>query len=164
MKTLLVLRHAKSSWSDPSLNDHDRPLSKRGKQAAPRMGRLLLSEELVPDLIISSSAKRARKTAQKVATAMEYHGSIELSPQLYLGGPEAYLERIQASDAHIQRIMVVGHNPDVEELIAMLCGGTERMPTAALAHIEAAIPDWRELDAGCDARLVNLWRPRELAS
>ena len=90
MKTLLILRHAKSDWETPDVADHDRPLNGRGKRDAPRMGRLLRDENLVPDLIISSTAKRARKTAKLVAEASGYEGEIRLAETLYLAGPEAY--------------------------------------------------------------------------
>ena len=83
MKTLLLLRHAKSSWKHPELADHDRPLNKRGKRDAPSIGQLVSDKGLVPDLIMSSTAKRARKTARAVAKASGYKGKIELTPTFY---------------------------------------------------------------------------------
>jgi len=87
MKSVLILRHAKSSWKHPDVNDHDRPLNKRGKRDAPHMGEILQNEHLVPDLIISSSAKRARSTAKAVAKAAEYKGDITFNQSLYAAPP-----------------------------------------------------------------------------
>ena len=90
MKSLLILRHAKSSWKHPELSDHNRPLSKRGKNDAPRMGNLLKKEKLIPDMIISSTAIRAHLTAEAVAKACGYKAEVTLNRSLYAAGPEAY--------------------------------------------------------------------------
>ena len=115
MKTLLILRHAKSSWKDPDLPDHDRPLNKRGKHDAPRMGKLLKDEDLIPDLILSSTAIRAKKTAELVARACKYKGKIVLNHSLYGAEPTAYLKILEGlSDKHIAAL-VVGHSPSVDQ-------------------------------------------------
>ena len=164
MKTLLLLRHAKSSWDDPSLPDHDRPLNGRGKASAPMMGALILERGLVPERIVTSSAKRARKTAKLVAKACAYGGDIEREPALYLAGPDAYLRTIHAlGDAPVDPLMLVGHNPDMEDLIVLLTGQAARMPTAALAVIALDVADWSQVRFDETAKLVNVWRPRELA-
>ena len=95
MKTLLIMRHAKSSWKEQDLPDHDRPLNKRGKNDAPRMGKLLKDEDLVPDLIMSSTAVRAKKTAELVAKACKYKGKIVLNHSLYGAEPAAYLKILE---------------------------------------------------------------------
>ena len=87
MKTQLVLRHAKSSWNDPALDDHERPLNKRGRRDAPRMGELVREYGLIPDVVISSDAVRARLTAEAVAEAARYAGEILLDPHLYMACP-----------------------------------------------------------------------------
>lgn len=162
MKTLLVLRHAKSSWSNAHLADHDRPLNSRGKEDAPRMGRLLEREGLVPDLIISSSAERALRTAEFAAIAAGYDAEIEVTRQLYHAEPEEYSEVLNGvKDSH-DRVMVVGHNPGIEDLVEQLGGQYQRMPTGALAQIELAINSWKELGEETNGRLVNLWRPKEV--
>lgn len=164
MKTLLLLRHAKSSWDNPALADHDRPLNPRGKASAPVMGTLILEHGLTPDLIVTSSAKRARKTAKKVANACDYRGTIRQERALYLAGPEAYLEAIHAvGEASPERLMLVGHNPDMEDLVSLLTGRAERMPTAALAVIHLDVSDWRDVRFDETGKLVAVWRPRELA-
>lgn len=162
MKTLLILRHAKSSWADARLADHDRPLNKRGKRDAPRMGQLLHDEDLVPDLIVSSTAKRARATAAAVAEAADYDGEVRLDPSLYHGEPEDYYEVLRTLEDDLQRVMVVGHNPGMEALVEALTDQDEHLPTAALAHVTLPIDRWREVDDECRGRLVHLWRPREL--
>ena len=162
MKTLLILRHAKSSWGDEELSDHDRPLNKRGKRDAPRMGKLLRDTALAPDLIISSTAKRARKTAAKVAKSCRYEGVIELAGELYLAVPSAYLEVLRNVADHYERVMVVGHNPGLEDLLTLLTGERTPLPTAALAHIAVDIPSWHELSEDSRGNLLDLWRPKEL--
>lgn len=160
MKTLLILRHAKSSWKDNSLADHDRPLNKRGKRDAPRMGELIHAEGLVPDLIISSTALRARTTALAAAEACGYEEEIRLSPDFYHGDPESYLQLLRALPAALDRVMVVGHNPGLEDLLEDLTGAYERLPTAALAQIALPVSDWGELALDGNGLLENLWIPK----
>lgn len=162
MKTLLILRHAKSSWKDDTLPDHDRPLNKRGKQDAPRMGKLLQEKGLVPDLIISSTAKRARKTAEMVAEESGYEGEIQLERDLYAFEPTAYLEELAQIEDHFQTILIVGHNPGLEELVEQLTGEFARLPTAALAQVSLPVESWSDLDEETQGQLSNLWRPKEL--
>jgi phosphohistidine phosphatase len=161
MKTLLVLRHAKSSWDHSELADHDRPLNKRGMRAAPRMGRHLVEQDLVPDLILSSTAVRARSTAELVADECDSPPAIDYLPSLYGAGPHTYLEAVSEAGCDGERIMVVGHNPGIESLVTVVTGAQRRMPTAALAHIELDVDEWEEVPSA-RGRLVGLWRPKEL--
>jgi phosphohistidine phosphatase len=159
----MLLRHAKSSWDDEGLADHDRPLAKRGKKAAPRMGRLLVDEKLVPDLIRSSTAVRARKTAEAVAKACGYRGEIELAEGLYLATAGKILGEAQTGTADsVGRLLLVGHNPGMEDLVAVLTEAKEAFPTAALAVFEIEVDRWAELELGVKAKLAHLWRPKEL--
>ena len=162
MKTLLLLRHAKSSWKRPELADHDRPLNKRGKRTAPLMGKLLQDEDLIPDLIICSSAVRTHTTAMLVAEACAYTGEIKQTRELYLADPEEYIEVLCQVDEKHARLLVVGHNPGLEAFIEALTGEAIMMPTAALAYIELSIKDWSNLDLKTDCKLVNVWRPNDL--
>ena len=164
MKTLLILRHAKSSWKDSSLADHDRPLNKRGKQDALRMGNLLQEQELVPDRIISSTAKRARKTATAVAKACHCEGKVELTSEFYHAGLGSYLAVLENMPDDNRRVMVVGHNPGMEGLVAHLTGRMETMPTAAIAHVALPIEKWTELDYMTQGDLLDLWRPKGIGS
>jgi phosphohistidine phosphatase len=162
MKTLLLLRHAKSSWKHPELADHDRTLNKRGKRTAPLMGELLQDEDLIPDLILCSSAVRANTTALLVAKACNYPGEIQQTRELYLAEPQAYIEVLhQVAEKHA-RVLVVGHNPGLEMLIEALTGETITMPTAALAHIELSLERWRDLTLNTKCKLLNMWRPKIL--
>jgi len=161
MKTLLILRHAKSSQKKP-VDDHDRPLNKRGKSDAPRMGKVLREAGLQPDLIISSTATRARTTAEKVAQHSGYPGVVELSNDLYLAGPESYRRVLRdVSDAH-ESVLLVGHNPGLEMFLEALTGQDEILPTAALAHVRVEIEHWGELDESARGEVAAVWRPRLL--
>ena len=160
MKTLLIMRHAKSSWNHPELSDYDRPLNARGKRDAPRIGKHLRQEGLIPDLILTSSAKRARRTANKVAKSCGYTGKVKKLDALYDTVPGVYFETLQALPDKYQRVMVVGHNPTMEQLVNHLTGEIKQMPTAALAHIELPIQQWNALDLYTRGALVNLWTPK----
>jgi phosphohistidine phosphatase len=162
MKTIMIMRHAKSSWEDPGLHDHDRPLNKRGKLNAPRMGRLLRELDLVPDLIITSSARRARDTAEAVADQSGCEGEIRVEEILYAAPPEEYLEVLAAADDRFERILVIGHNPGLEELLEIIAGEHESLPTAAIARVDIPIPAWQALTLETPGELVGLWRPRDL--
>ncbi len=161
MKTLLILRHAKSSWKDASWLDHDRPLNKRGKQDAPRVGRLILQQELVPDLIVSSTAKRARSTAKRAVKACGYAGEMRFTPQFYHAPAGIYIEVLNHLSDDYSRVMVVGHNPGMEDLVARL-GRSCAMPTAALASFSLPIDQWSELDGATVGKLEHVWYPRDL--
>ena len=162
MKTLLVLRHAKSSWKNANLADFDRPLNKRGKNDAPRMGELLRREGIVPDLIISSSAERALTTAEAIALACGYESEIQTTRQLYHAWPDDYVEITNTVPNEYDRVMVVGHNPGIESLVEELTGESIRMPTAALVQISLKTNQWSELSLEPENVLVNIWRPKEL--
>ncbi len=162
MKTLLILRHAKSSWKEEHLSDHDRPLNKRGRHDAPRIGKLIRKKGLQPQLIICSGAKRARETAGLVTEACGYKGELRFSEELYAAAPEAYISVLKALDDSYEQVMVVGHNPGLEELLGELTGEEQTLPTAALAQVALPIQTWSELDDSIDGRLTDLWVPRQL--
>lgn len=162
MKTLLVQRHAKSSWSDSSLADHDRPLNGRGERDAPRMGDLVRQQRLVPDLIISSDAVRAQMTAEAVAQTAGYTREVRLEPLLYGAAPDDILVVLRAVPEPNATVMIVGHNPGLEALVGRLSGERQDLPTAALAQIELPIDRWRDLGDATRGTLVDLWRPKEL--
>jgi phosphohistidine phosphatase len=149
MKTLLILRHAKSSWKHPELSDHDRPLNKRGKHDAPLMGQLLNEKKLVPDLIISSTAVRAKDTALAVAERVGYDNEIIFESTLYAASPDAYIKAISNvadNGKDFYTILVVGHNPGLEELIEVLTGEMHELATCELAVIELPTKKWSNLN------------------
>lgn len=163
MKRLMLLRHAKSSWDSSTLSDHDRPLNGRGKNDAPRMGRLLYHEGLVPDVIVSSTAVRAADTAGLVALAAGYEGDVVYTGRLYHAGPETYLALAEELPDTVNIVLMIGHNPGLEELVEALSGHAERLPTAALAVFEIAIDRWQDLSADSTCTLTNLWVPKGLS-
>ena len=162
MKTLLVLRHAKSSWSDPTVDDHDRPLNARGTRDAPRMGLLIRELHLTPDVIISSDAVRARVTAAAVAEALGFGEEIRRERRLYLASPSDIVAVVRTVPAPATIAMIVGHNPGLEELVERLSGESNELPTAALAQIALPIERWRDLKVSTRGQLIGLWRPKEL--
>jgi phosphohistidine phosphatase len=162
MKTLLILRHAKSSWKDDALPDRERPLNKRGREEAPKMGALLRKHQLEPDLVLSSPAQRARSTAELVIDESGYEGEVEYREELYSFDAEPYTEALAGLADSIRCVMLVGHNPAMEQLVEQLTGETLPMPTAALAQIELPIQHWSELGSPRKGKLVELWRPKEV--
>lgn len=160
MKTLLILRHAKSSWDDSALDDHERPLNARGEKDAPRIARVARDERLAPELILSSDAVRAQTTAEAMADATG--GRLVLDPRLYHATAADILSVVQSVARSAGIVMIVGHNPGLEQLIAQLTGEWESLPTAALAQIELPIARWADLDPATRGTLVGLWRPKEL--
>jgi phosphohistidine phosphatase len=165
MKTLLILRHAKSSWKEQDLTDHDRPLNKRGNNDALRIGKLVKDEDLIPDLIISSTAVRDKKTAELVAKACKYKGKIVLNHSLYGAEPAAYLKILEGLPDKHMVVLVVGHNPSVEDTVELLTGSPDViMPTCALAQISLPIQNWAELKKQkIKGKLLKVWRPKELS-
>ena len=162
MKTLLLLRHAKSSWDHPNLSDHDRPLNSRGLRDAPRMGRLVKEQGLTPDLIIASSAARAQATARQIAEHCDYLGEIDCTGSLYHAATDEYLAYLRCVPDEYAAVMVVGHNPGLEDLLESITGSYQKMPTATLAYVSFDISSWRELAPTTRGRLINCWRPKEL--
>lgn len=162
MKTLLLLRHAKSSWKDTDLDDHDRPLNKRGKRDAPRMGQLLREEQLLPDLIVCSSAKRTWRTAELVAEAAGYRGETRITGDVYEASAAKLLALIESFPDSAQRILLIGHNPGLEELLELLTGQYRPLSTAALAQLQVPAENWRNINSDGKAEIQQLWQPREL--
>jgi phosphohistidine phosphatase len=162
MKTLLVLRHGKSSWNDPTLDDHERPLNKRGRRDGSRMGKLVRKYGLMPDVVISSEAVRARLTAEAVVQSARYSGEILLDQQLYMASPADILSLLRTVRENAETVMIVGHNPGLEELVTQLTGEQQDLPTAALAQIALPIDRWRDLKRSTRGTLLGHWRPKEL--
>lgn len=163
MKTLLLLRHAKSSWKDASVRDFDRPLNQRGLKAAPSIGSLIRKRKLQPDLVLSSPAERARQTTQLVLEAAGLKTELRHDERIYEAGVARLLEIVSQIDDEANLVMLVGHNPGFEELLAALTGESLIVPTAALACIELDIEKWNKVRAGT-GRLEWLVKPKELKS
>ena len=155
MKTVYLLRHAKSSWSDPSLSDFDRPLSSRGRKAAPRMGNFMAREGLIPERVLCSAARRALETWEMVSVAVGRTMPVEILRELYLASPGALLARIQALPQEESSVLFIGHNPTHEELAMALAGEGEadalaslerKYPTGALAVLDFSVQGWDQVE------------------
>ena len=159
MKTLYLLRHAKSSWDDQSLADFDRPLNARGRAAAPFMGKLMRERSLLPDIVLSSPAERARETAELVKAGAGLRDEIVFEPAIYEASPNTLRRVASAIDNRYASAMLVGHNPGIEGFLHYLTGAIEPMPTAALAVLELNIDKWADIDADC-SRTFDVIRPK----
>jgi len=175
MLTLSLLRHAKSSWDDPGLSDHDRPLNVRGKSAAPRMGDYLRglweSGERPPDLVLCSTAARTRETWQLVAARLATAPKVAYEQALYLAGAEGVAKRLRRVSATVRHVMVVGHNPDLHELALRLASTGDakklaalntKLPTCGLVILTLEADDWRGA-MGATGELIAFVTPKTLA-
>jgi phosphohistidine phosphatase len=170
MKKLLLLRHGKSSWDDTTLADFDRPLAPRGVKAAKRVGRELAGRDWLPEHALVSPAARARETWELVAAELPDAPSADFPRKLYDASPEELLAQIKRVPAKVGTLLLLGHNPALEELARQLAGGDsdhsaiaglrEKFPTAALARFKFD-GKWKELGPGA-ARLTHCLRPRDL--
>ena len=169
MKTLYLLRHAKSDWGDSSLKDFDRPLNDRGWKAAKAMGEQMRERDLVPDVVLCSPAARTRET---LARAEEGFGATFESVEdrtIYMAETETLIDLIRGAPAKAAKLMVVGHNPGMHELALALTSGpaelreevAHKYPTAALAEISFDVEDWPDVTVG-SGRLRSFVKPRDL--
>lgn len=153
MKTVLILRHAKSDWGTPGQADFDRPLAKRGLEDAPRMGQVLALFKAIPQRILASPAKRARQTAQMVAQACGYEEAIQWEESFYEGGSADLIAALRRLPEAIERVLLIGHNPILEETVVSLCtaaanGGVIKIPTGGLVCLNFEISEWVEVAEG----------------
>jgi phosphohistidine phosphatase len=161
-KHLYLLRHAKSSWDDPGLDDHDRPLAPRGRKAAARMGEYLRASQAQISLVLCSSAVRTRQTLELLAPP----GEVQIEPELYQASSGQLVERLRRIPETADAVLLIGHNPAIQDLAVGLTGsatdlGSRKFPTAALAILTFA-GAWPELDRG-RAELAEFVTPKELA-
>jgi phosphohistidine phosphatase len=161
MKTLFILRHAKSSWGNPELSDFDRQLNAQGLKTVPRMGETIFDNEFQPTLVLSSPAKRAKQTAVLIKETAQIKGKIEYDERIYEASPHRLLQIIAETDEKIESLMLVGHNPGLEGLIKILTGEVQAMPTAALAVIDLETENWREIAAE-SGKLRIIIRPQDV--
>ncbi|MEO0331181.1 MAG: histidine phosphatase family protein [Bacteroidota bacterium] len=149
-KTLYLVRHAKSSWKDTSLVDHNRPLNKRGKRDAPEMGRRLAARNIRPDLVISSPAERAKRTIIVIAAEISYSESqIQWKEGLYHASAETLLKHMRDVGNKYQSLMLVGHNPGLTDLQNYLCEeAIENIVTTGIVCIQFEVTDWAGINSG----------------
>jgi len=161
MKRLWLLRHLKSSWDEPGLADHDRPLGPRGRKAGKHVRQWLAEHDVRPDLVLCSTAVRARATLDLVAPALA-DPTVVFEDGLYHAWAENLLERLQGVAPGIDSVLLIGHNPGFHDLVALLAPpGPAAFPTGALAELLVPADDWSDLQPG-RAELSRLVVPREL--
>jgi phosphohistidine phosphatase len=159
MKTLLLMRHAKSDWDAEYGSDHDRPLSERGTKSAKLMGRVLAEEGLEPGQVISSTALRARSTAELAIAAGKWHSGLALDRALYEEGPKGVLSAA-ASSPEVSSLMLVGHQPTWSMLVAALTGESAEMKTATVAVVDLDLEAWAGLPEAT-GELKRVLQPRD---
>lgn len=145
MKKLFIIRHAKSDWSDDSLNDFDRPLNKRGFKNAPFMGKLLKKKSVKPDFILSSPANRAIETAQIIAKKVGYKKTISTNPDIYEAESKTLEKIIGDIDDKKKIVFLIGHNPGLSDLISILSKMDENIPTCAVVEIGFNTNSWKKI-------------------
>ena len=168
MKQLFLLRHAKSSWDDSELADHDRPLAPRGRRAVKLIAEHLRREGVTPALVLCSSALRTRETLEGIAPALGESISVQIEDELYAAPERRLLERLRAVEDGVASLLLIGHNPGVEQLALSLAGGGQKLavlsrkyPTGALATLEFS-GRWGDLRPG-RAELTDFVTPKQLA-
>jgi phosphohistidine phosphatase len=168
MHTLYLLRHAKSSWADPTLSDHERPLAPRGKRDAKRIAKHLARLGVEPELVLCSSAERTRETLELLRPALGATPTVRLEAELYAASLDRLLERIRAVPEAVASLMLIGHNPGLQQLALVLAAtGAElerlesKFPTAALATLTLANATWSQLSQG-DGVLAAYVVPKQL--
>ena len=169
MHTLYLLRHAKSSWADSALRDHERPLAPRGRRDAKRIATHLARLGIEPELVLCSSAERTRETLELLRPALGATAMVRLEPKLYAASSETLLERIRAVSEAITSVMLIGHNPGLQQLaLALASAGAElkrleaKFPTAALATLTVPNIMWSHLSQD-DAVLAAYVVPKQLS-
>lgn len=163
MKRLVLIRHAKSAWDAPDLEDHDRPLAPRGKHDAKAMGAKLAERDFVPGLIVSSPARRARKTAKHLLRALE-RSDLVIDERLYLASTETILDVVRGFDDTCNSAAIIGHNPGFTEVCELLSNaGIENVPTMGIAHLDMKVDRWSDAAPGC-ATLVEFDYPKKTAT
>lgn len=170
MRQIFLLRHAKSSWDDPSLDDFERGLNNRGRKSARAMAKYLAKAHMRPAMILCSAAVRTRATYEIIEPKLA-GVPVSFENELYEAAKGDLLDRLHRLDDHLASVMLIGHNPGLERLTSFLCAGhgeskalahlSEKFPTGALAVLETKSPRWAGLDEG-DCRLVEFVRPGDL--
>jgi phosphohistidine phosphatase len=151
MKTIILVRHAKSSWKDPSIDDFDRPLNKRGKRNAPFMGNKLKERKIMPNLVLSSPAKRAKKTAIAVAKALDYpKKKIVYFDKMYHASARTLFDLLKSLDDENETIMLFGHSPSLNKFADMLLkrNPITNIPTSGVCCIRFYVNQWQKVEEG----------------
>jgi phosphohistidine phosphatase len=149
MKTLYLVRHGKSSWHYPELNDRERPLKGRGENDAHLMGKVLRKKKAAPDALVSSPARRAQDTAKIFADELRFKGNIHINEALYFHGPSQIMSVVNKTPDDVTQLFLFGHNPDTMDLANMFSGnGYDNVPTCGVVCIEFEAETWKETGTG----------------
>jgi phosphohistidine phosphatase len=170
VKTIYLLRHAKSSWDDASLPDFHRPLAPRGRKAAPRVGDYMARHGLLPDRVLCSAARRAVETWQALSPVLGENTAVEFREDIYHASPGNLLDAVRSLPPEVESVLLIGHNPTFEDLALALAGSGEekalqeldrKYPTGAMAILDFPVQDWGEVREGT-GWLRAFVRPRDL--
>jgi len=159
MKKLYLMRHAESAWGAP---DFERKLNQRGEQDALHMGRFLQGQDVLLDVILCSTARRAKETVTGFMQKYVFDGEILYIDKLYQATYETYLNLINKLPSSIVTAMIVAHNPTIEDFLEIVCGAKEQITAASVADIQFHIGKWSDLSLDARGELLNLWKPREI--
>jgi phosphohistidine phosphatase len=163
MLSLLLMRHAKSTWDEPGLQDHERPLNARGLRDTHLMGEYLAGQKLSPRIILCSSAKRAQQTAQFLVESLDARPDVLFYNELYQSSVATFIELLSSlHDSTLSPVMIVGHNPEIDEAIRILTGEEKHFSTASIAHLKFSAKSWADLSKRSQGKLVDFWRPKDL--
>lgn len=162
MKNLLLMRHAKSSWKDEKLKDHERPLKKRGFKDTKLIAKEIKKNNLVPDLILASTAQRVKETVETFVETIDFKNELIYSDKLYMGEPQDFIKILKKQANDFDTVMIVAHNPGLETYLQIVDGEIEAMPTAALGHLVLAIDSWEEISLESMGKLTGFWTPKQL--
>ena len=160
MKRLYIIRHAKSSWKDMTLDDYDRPLNKRGESNAPMMGKRLRDKKIKPDLILSSSALRAKTTAEIIAKEVKYSKEIVFKEEIYEAFPSDLHKMLKKVDDKNSVVFLFGHNPELNMLAENYVDFEENIVTCGVVEIEFDCKRWRDIDKD-NAKLISFDYPKK---
>lgn len=163
-KQLLLMRHAKSDWPPEISSDHDRPLNGRGRKAAAQMARWIEEQHLLPDLVLCSSARRTQETVERMLEVWSTQPPVHATDSLYLAAATNVFNVIRSDAMDSDRLLLIGHNPGMGDLVGHLCGQFTGFPTAALAIVEFAVDSWGDLLPGTEAHCREIVRPKTLCS
>ena len=162
MLTLYLLRHAKSSWADESMRDFDRPLANRGREACAIIGEFIAEKGIDFDLVLVSTTVRTRETVDLIKQRAKFNGEVRYDERIYEATTSQLLEVISQVDDDRESVLLVGHNPGIEELLALLTGQHVQVTTATFAKININAPKW-SAELGNNGTLDWIVRPKELA-
>ncbi len=160
MKNLILMRHAKSSWNHPNLSDRQRPLNKRGKRDAPRMGEFLEKQGIEIDAILCSSAQRTQETLSLFLEEFTFEDEAKFLDKLYHADLRDYIDELEKLPNEIERAMIIGHNPTMSEALDFFCDEYEPFSTSAIAHIAFEIDEWHNLIENPNGKLLGYWYPK----